>query len=662
MQRAGVPFSVKIRRLLVLFGLIAFAVVFAVSAFYESMKLKAELSEVMRGLAGTTGSLLRESIMQHRRTIEELTAAVPEGSDNDVRRYFLENLPLLGPEDSYFILNSAGRVIHASRRSRDFLGLDFSHLPVLHDDGEISGVHQSLATLKPVVTVTYKLSAGRLMVVERDLFSLAPLVGHLKLLGPVRQGTFFILTESGTVVYHPDERLVANRSPLGFELRQWSQGDSFGLQEYTYRGARYLCLRQPLAVPHGWTFYAAVPRHEFLRFVAGHLAYQASVLAVLFVALGGLLHVLISRMVSKPVQCVAAHLATFNPLEDNAACEAALSHNTTELNQIVAACERMAANIRQANEQLRSNEARFRALVENGADAFHVQDFDGRFLDVNHRACEMLGYTREELLAMGVADIDPDHAVADVRRVCESIPPGGAITIQSRHRRKDGTCLPVEIRAGLVPWGERTLVFSLVRDVSERQKAAEALAAEKELLAVTLRSIGDGVVAVDVGGRVLMLSRMAEQLTGWREEEARGRPLDEIFRLVDRHTREPRESPVPKVLATGQIATLAMDTLLIARDGSERLVADSGAPIFDRESRVIGAVVAFRDITEHHRLEQELHRVHKLESLGVLAGGIAHDFNNLLTAIIGNLSLARLDAPEAPLQRQLEAAENAALR
>jgi PAS domain S-box-containing protein len=179
---------------------------------------------------------------------------------------------------------------------------------------------------------------------------------------------------------------------------------------------------------------------------------------------------------------------------------------------------------------------------------------------------------------------------------------------------------------------------------------------------VTLRSIGDGVVTADVEGRVLMLSRMAEQLTGWREEEARGRLIDEVLRLLDQKTRRPRESPVARVLATGQIVMLAEDTLLVAKDGSERLVADSGAPIFDRDSRVIGVVVVFRDITEQHRLEQELYKAHKLESLGVLAGGIAHDFNNLLTAIIGNLSMARLDAAGSAIGRQIEAAEKAALR
>lgn len=788
-MRHGVSFSTKIRRLLALFGVAAFVVVFAVSALYESRKLKAELAEIMTELAATTDSLLRESIMQHRRTINEIIAGVPAGDEAVVRRYFSENLPLLGPEDCYFILNAANQVVHASRRASDFIGLDFSHLPETHGKEEISAVHQSLATLKPVVTIMYPLPLGWLMLVERDLFSLAPLVGHLKLSGPVAGGFLFILSEDGTVIYHPDERLVANRHPLGFDLREWTEADSFGLREYTYRGKRYLCLRQPLAVPQGWVFYAAVPRHEFLRVVAAHLGYLAAAIALLFGVLGLLLHVFVIRKVSQPIQRIAARLSTFNPLHDPVMSDVAAVEDTTEMQQIIAACERMAVNIRLANEQLQESEnlfrtvtdfasdwsywldpeenfvyaspsceaitgytaaefyadpalmrqlvhpddrkqvfahvhkamqeqphaplefritakdgtvrwlshvcrpirdaeghflgvrgsnsdiserkraelalqeseARFRSLVENGADAFHVQGFDGRFHDVNRRACEMLGYSRKELLAMGVADIDPGYTEAGVRQVCESIPAGGALTIQSRHRRKDGTFIPVEIRAGLVQWGGKPMVFSLVRDVSERQQASEALAAEKELLAVTLRSIGDGVVTADVEGRVLMLSRMAEQLTGWREEEARGRRLDEVLRLVNPKTREPKENPVAKVLATGQIVMLTEDTLLLARDGNERLVADSGAPIFDRASRVIGAVVVFRDITEQHRLEQELYKAHKLESLGVLAGGIAHDFNNLLTAIIGNLSMARLDA-EAAVARQLEAAEKAALR
>ncbi len=87
---------------------------------------------------------------------------------------------------------------------------------------------------------------------------------------------------------------------------------------------------------------------------------------------------------------------------------------------------------------------------------------------------------------------------------------------------------------------------------------------------------------------------------------------------------------------------LANHTVLIAKDGTERVIADSGAPIKDNLSRIIGVVLVFRDVTDKSRMEEEMNKILKLESLGILAGGIAHDFNNILTAILGNINLAKM--------------------
>jgi two-component system cell cycle sensor histidine kinase/response regulator CckA len=201
------------------------------------------------------------------------------------------------------------------------------------------------------------------------------------------------------------------------------------------------------------------------------------------------------------------------------------------------------------------------------------------------------------------------------------------------------------------------------RHIVKRKEAETSLAEEKERLAVTLRSIGDAVITTDRNGKITLLNKVAEHLTGWRQEESLGEPLERVFKIVNEHTREVCYNPVEKVLKTGGVVGLANDTLLIAKDGTERIIEDSGAPILDNRNRTIGVVLVFRDGTEKRRLQEERQKAQKLESIGVLAGGIAHDFNNFLAGIIGNLSLAKLDVqPGHPVSRALGEMEKAASR
>ncbi len=136
------------------------------------------------------------------------------------------------------------------------------------------------------------------------------------------------------------------------------------------------------------------------------------------------------------------------------------------------------------------------------------------------------------------------------------------------------------------------------------------------------------------------MSRSAEELTGWPLSEAQGHPLTEVLPLIHEWTREPVENPVTRVLREGQTVELANHTVLAARHGKELVIADSAAPIRDREGVVRGVVLVFRDMTEKNRLNEALQRAQNLESIGLLAAGIAHDFNNLLAGLFGQVQLA----------------------
>jgi PAS domain S-box-containing protein len=196
----------------------------------------------------------------------------------------------------------------------------------------------------------------------------------------------------------------------------------------------------------------------------------------------------------------------------------------------------------------------------------------------------------------------------------------------------------------------------------QARRAERALADEKERLAVTLRSIGDGVIATDLDGNVLSINNVAETLTGWTQEDAAGKPFGTVFRSFDPETRERLPNAVAKVAWNAGQPSVTHSTVLVARDLSERPIEEVSAPLRDAAGRTIGMVVAFRDITDALKMREERAKASKLDSLGLLAGGIAHDFNNILMAIMGNVSMARVTTPKGPALRSLDEAQQACLR
>jgi PAS domain S-box-containing protein len=140
----------------------------------------------------------------------------------------------------------------------------------------------------------------------------------------------------------------------------------------------------------------------------------------------------------------------------------------------------------------------------------------------------------------------------------------------------------------------------------------EALLASKERLSATLRSIGDGVISCDADGNVVSLNAVAATLTGWSDDEARGWPIAEVFRIINSKTREEAEIPVYRVLFENRIISLDDHTSLITRDNKERQIADSCAPIHDATGAVIGAVLVFRDVTEEYHQREQLFESEKL--------------------------------------------------
>ena len=154
--------------------------------------------------------------------------------------------------------------------------------------------------------------------------------------------------------------------------------------------------------------------------------------------------------------------------------------------------------------------------------------------------------------------------------------------------------------------GEITGCVGIAVDVTERKQAEEALYREKERAQVTLASIGDGVIRTDPQGRIDYLNPVAERLTGWKAEEAIGRTVPEVFRLVDELTRKALGDPVVRCLDEGRVVESPGNVLLLSADSKEYSVRDSAAPIYDRRGDSLGAVLVFKDVTQLRGMEREM--------------------------------------------------------
>lgn len=279
---------------------------------------------------------------------------------------------------------------------------------------------------------------------------------------------------------------------------------------------------------------------------------------------------------------------------------------------ILAARQRAEQELIQAKEalELKTQElahslAMMRATLESTTDGVLATDDNGHVTGSNRNYVEMWQVTQEvmdsgdhrRLLEFcGRQFSQPERFRARVEEIYSSAPPESYDLLELA----DGRVFERFSRIQRLENRNVGRVWSF-RDITERRRAESALQKESEWLRVTLTSIGDAVITTDAEGRVTSLNPVAESLTGWSREESHGQPLTSVFHIINEESRQPVENPVTKALREGRVVGLANHTVLIAKNGIERAIDDSAAPIRDEHGSVIGVVLIFRDVTETRR-------------------------------------------------------------
>lgn len=263
-----------------------------------------------------------------------------------------------------------------------------------------------------------------------------------------------------------------------------------------------------------------------------------------------------------------------------------------------------------AEAKLINSEKKYRDLFQNMTSSFtnnevifneNGEAIDYKFIEVNRKFEQNLGLSSDQIVGKKVSELLPNNDNYWLDKFSHVV-----ITGEPLEFEEYSTPLKKYFHIVAFKTGDKTLAV-ISNDITERKKMEKAIYTEKEQLQITLKSIGDGVIATDNNAKVTMLNEVAEQLTGWCQEDARGKYISDIFNIINEHTGETVNNPINEALSTGKIVELANHTILRSKNNTtEYNISDSAAPIKNNVGNIHGAVLVFRDVTQERKRNSEI--------------------------------------------------------
>jgi PAS domain S-box-containing protein len=353
-----------------------------------------------------------------------------------------------------------------------------------------------------------------------------------------------------------------------------------------------------------------------------------------------------------------------------------------DLEQRIKDLEKDASDRKQLADALRQSEEKYRGIFDESLAAIYLFDINKKFIDTNQAGCDLLGYSREELLCLSISDVDADPVIV---KPAHAQLLSGQRLVQYEHQLKkiDGSIISVlnnsrpiidtsgntvGLQSTLIDItesrkaqddlqlahdelekqvGERTASLSelnnvLMQKIEEQEESKKALASSEEQYRTLVNNLPLGIFRTTLDGEFASVNPALVEMLGYDNlEDLLAVPVEKIYS-------DPkfREQLLEQLQASKVISNFEIEAC--CRDGSHILISTSIRTETDEHGNILFLDGIGEDITEQKRLEKELSKSRQLESLGLLAGGIAHDFNNILTAVLGNVSLAKILPPDDP--------------
>jgi PAS domain S-box-containing protein len=629
----------RLKRIIIITGISFYLLTSFIVATIEIKKKKSEYASAMITIVKTCKAIITGYISQYHEYIQDVIAKMPDGSESVVVDYFHENLHFQNLKDIYYILDHQNRIVHISEPYKQYLGLDLSHIENISKKTPVSKVHQSLFSQQPVVSFLYPLARNRLLVLEKNLKGIIPLAEHFNLGEIFKGSSLFILSSNGTVVYHPDSRLVDTRHNLGFELFDWSELDSRGLQTFIFNNKKYLCYQATLEKPIGWTFFFVVPNATLVRAIFYHIAQMFFIYAAVFSFLIFILQFIINKKLSKPVDEIVASIFTRQLDGTDEPIPQSKASGTKELTRIIDAINNMMAKLNRSNIVLKEREERYRTLIETLTDVIFILDLDGRFTYLNPEFEKITGHPVQDFIGHPFTEIlTPEYTKSTVDRFKRGLAGETIPVYEVNIRHKYGKDIPVELKVSslLDDNGKTSGRIGLARDITDRKRAEEELKQSEEQLKTVLESIQTGIMIIDPETRTIIDANPAAiKMIGLPKDEIINQTCDKYISLS--------EEKICPITDLGQKIDNS-EHILFRSNGQEIPIMKTVTPILLGGKNHL--LESFIDISEKKRLEAQLQQAQKMEAIGTLAGGIAHDFNNIMQIISGYTQILLLDKEE----------------
>ncbi len=303
-----------------------------------------------------------------------------------------------------------------------------------------------------------------------------------------------------------------------------------------------------------------------------------------------------------------------------------------------------------AEEARRASDARYRALFDYAPDGILIADSASRYLDANPSICRMLGYSREELVGLSAADIVADSDVIEIAPAIDAIRSTTDYHRQWRFKRRDGSIFAADVIATVMPDGR---LLGMVRDVTERDQAIDAVRRAEERMRFALDSAQVGVWDMDYTTGELRWSEILEAQYGLAPGTFGG-TLEAFLDRVHPDDVDALVGSMRAAMASGEDFTVQHRARWA--DGTVRWITGSGRILLNERGEPVRGVGMSMDVTDRRTLEEQFRQAQKMEAIGRLAGGVAHDFNNLLTVILGYSQLL-LDELEGDDRRRADVSE-----